>query len=238
MTNVAILLAAGSGRRAGAHRPKQFVDVAGRSILAHSLLAFLSHPGIHEAIVVVAPDMVACTEEALAPYRTGKPVRVIAGGCERADSSLAAIKASGPGDANLLIHDAARPLVSHRIITDCIKALTDNEAVITAVDSTDTMFLAEGDRYVAPLDRRNLRAAQTPQCFRRSLIERAFRLAAADPEFRVTDDASVVAAMLPQVAIHIVKGDPLNFKVTYPDDLERAGRLLAQRNAPGAEISQ
>ena len=227
MKNIAIILAGGSGSRFGADMPKQFLQVAGKMIIEHTIDAFERHPMIDEIAIVSRADYMEEMREMVKKDGYVKVTHVLQGGKERYHSSLAAIEAFTNDDDNLLIHDGVRPLVSERIITDCVKALAEYEAVDVAVPTTDTIIELNEDGSIARIpQRRLLRNAQTPQCFRRRVIAEAFRLALQDPDFFPTDDCSIVLKYMPEVAIKVVDGEPSNIKVTYKSDLEMVERRL------------
>ena len=120
---------------------------------------------------------------------------------------------------NILLHDAARPFVSQRIISDVCKALTQHEAVTVAIPATDTMYTIDGD-FVRDIPTRSaLMCAQTPQAFRLDVIARAYALAQQDPTGQSTDDCGVVHRYLPDTPIYIVPGDSANRKITYREDI-------------------
>ncbi len=225
MKNIAIILAGGSGSRFGADMPKQFLKVAGKMIIEHTIDAFERHPLIDEIAIVSRADYMDEMKEMVKKDGYKKVSHVLQGGKERYHSSLAAIEAFTNDADNLLIHDGVRPLVSERIITDCVNALANYEAVDVAVPTTDTIIELNEDGSIARIpQRRLLRNAQTPQCFRRRVIAEAFRLALQDPDFFPTDDCSIVLKYMPEVAIKVVNGEPTNIKVTYKSDLETVER--------------
>lgn len=229
MKNVAIILAGGSGSRFGADRPKQFLMVAGKTIMEHSIEAFHRHEGIDEIAIVSKADFVQDVEKLVKKNGYTKVKHVLCGGKERYHSSLAALNTYKNSDVCLLIHDCVRPLVSQRIITDCIEALKDFKAVDVAVPATDTIIELDEEGNISRIpQRRLLRNAQTPQCFHRDTLRKAFDMALSDPDFIPTDDATVVFTYLPEVPIKVIMGDPTNIKVTYKEDLEVAERLLKQ----------
>ncbi len=242
--NVAVLLAGGSGRRMGGPEPKQFIRVSGRSILEHSIRAFHSHAQIDEIVIVAHADYIDRIKEIAAPYPKVK--HIVPGGKERYDSSLAAIgiykadnssafceaKALTPHSSlNLLIHDAVRPLVSQRIITDCIAALTTYKAVDVAIPCTDTIVEVNAEGHICHITPRvMLRNVQTPQCFRLETIAEAYEKGLRDPNFITTDDCGVVHRYLPEEPIYVVEGDTTNIKVTYPEDLILAEKILSTKS--------
>lgn len=219
--NNAIILAAGSGSRMLCEQPKQFVEVAGKMLIEYSIEQFQTHPLIDEIAVVVAPNHVEKMSLLLRNGSYSKFKKVIIGGSERYHSSLAAIKAYDAfQDSNLLIHDAARPLVSHRIITKVIEGLAFYNGAVVAVPVTDTILQSDEHHCIAEIpSRKSLYDAQTPQGFKWRTIHRAFELGMQDPDFSSTDDSGVVHRYLPEEQILIVEGESRNRKITYHDDL-------------------
>jgi 2-C-methyl-D-erythritol 4-phosphate cytidylyltransferase len=210
---VALLVAAGSGERLGAGRPKAFVDTAGRPMLAWSLDA-LHAAGISQ-IVVALPAGHDAPEGCIG----------VAGGTTRSESVRAALAAAGEGD--VVVHDAARPLVTAEHFTAALAALADADCAIAAAPITDTVKEAGEDRLVtATLDRTRLWAIQTPQAFRRAALERALDVPD-DVLAAATDDAWLVERT--GGTVRVVESTPANFKVTTPHDLQLAAYLLADR---------
>jgi 2-C-methyl-D-erythritol 4-phosphate cytidylyltransferase len=209
---VALLVAAGSGERLGAGRPKAFVVLAGRPMLEWSLDA-LRAAGI-EDIVVAAP-----------PGETVDGVRLVPGGSTRSASVRAALAAAPPGD--VVVHDAARPLVTPEHFSAAVAALDGADCATAAAPVTDTVKEAGPDRLVtATLDRSRLWAVQTPQAFRRAALERALAVPE-DVLARATDDAWLVERI--GGTVRVVESTPANLKVTTPFDLRIAEQLLADR---------
>jgi 2-C-methyl-D-erythritol 4-phosphate cytidylyltransferase len=225
--NVAIILAGGSGTRLGGERPKQFLTVAGKMVIEHTIEAFHRNSRIDEIAIVTRVDYVDDMREMIAQNAYEKVKHVLCGGKERYHSSLAALAAYHDDDDRLLFHDCVRPLVSQRIIDDCLDALDSYDAVDVAVPSTDTIIEVDEQGNICRIPQRSrLRNVQTPQGFRRSVIRRAFDLALQDSEFMPTDDCSVVFRYLPDTRIRVVEGDTSNIKITYKEDLEFAERML------------
>ena len=210
---VALLVAAGSGERLGAGRPKAFVVLAGRPMLEWSLDA-LRAAGM-EDIVVALPPGVAAPGGCLG----------VAGGETRSESVRAALAVAPPGD--VVVHDAARPLVTPDHFRAALAALADADCAVAAARVTDTVKEAGQDRLVvATLDRSRLWAIQTPQAFRREALERA--LEAGDEVLaQATDDAWLVERT--GGTVRVVESTPANLKVTTPHDLAIAEHLLADR---------
>jgi 2-C-methyl-D-erythritol 4-phosphate cytidylyltransferase len=233
--NIAVLLAAGSGKRMGAPEPKQFIALAGRTLLEHSIRAFHAVDAIDEILIIAHADYMDRVREIAAPYC--KVRHILPGGRERYDSTLAALQcvrqthADRLSEVRLLIHDAVRPLVSARIIEDCLAALQQYRAVDVAVPATDTMVEVDAYGRICRIPLRSmLRNVQTPQCFHFEVIEQAYRLGMQDPDFVTTDDCGVVFRYLPAEPIYVVPGEPTNIKLTYPADLLMAEELLNARS--------
>lgn len=227
---VAVILAAGLGIRFDINNPKQLVRVGGKPIVAWSIEAFESNPGVSDILVVVNDRVRPPIEAIVSAHNYPKVRMIIQGGTERVDSTEAALQtlaeAGIPADAKILIHDAVRPFVSQKSIQGCIEALDQFKAVTVAVPSTDTVLFARdlGERKVVRdvPDRSNMFRAQTPQAFRFSTLREAYARAATDPEFHPTDDTRVVVDYLPDEPVAIVAGSETNLKVTLPSDVPMA----------------
>lgn len=220
--NVAVVLAGGSGRRIGGDLPKQFIEVNGRAIIEYSIDAFEKCADIDEIAVVVNKDFVDEMNKIVVRNSWTKLKKILDGGVERSDSSLSAIKAYEGVNCNLIFHDAVRPLVSQRIISDVVAALKNNNAVAVSVPSTDTIVeVDESGHFINRIPKRsNLRCQQTPQAFSYETIAKAYKQAIEDSSFVATDDCGVVAKYLPEEKIFIVNGDDSNIKITYRKDLK------------------
>ena len=214
---VALLVAAGSGERLGADRPKAFVVLAGRPMLEWSVEALVA-AGIESIVVAMPPG-----GEVSAPAGCVG----VEGGLTRSASVRAALRSAPAGETEVVVHDAARPLVTPEHFRAALAALEDADAAIAAAPMTDTVKEAgEDHRVVATLDRRRLWAIQTPQAFRREALERAL---AVDDELlaQATDDAWLVERA--GGTVRVVESTPENFKVTTPHDLRVAELLLGER---------
>lgn len=226
--NVAIILAGGLGARSGLAVPKQFFKLAGKTVLEHTVDAFQKSQDIDEIAIVAAPQYHG--EISNICGGAAKLKKILAGGKERYLSTLSAIKAYEKEEGiNLIIHDAVRPLVSGRIIQDCVEALKHCPAVSTAIPSADTILEADGGAVVnIPLRSRFWRA-QTPQCFHLEILKKAYEKALADPKFETTDDCKIVLTYCPEVNILIVQGEESNIKLTYSEDIHIIERLFQLR---------
>lgn len=218
---LSIILAGGSGSRIGGETPKQFIEVSGKPIIAYTIEAFERHSLVDEIIVVCKSEYIDLIHDMIDANGYKKVVDVIPGGKERYESSMAALSHCTSPDDKLLIHDCARPMVSERIISDCIGAMDNYDAVTVAIPASDTIYVSDNKEHITDIPARaSLRQAQTPQCFKASTIKEAYNLALSDEHFNPTDDCSVVFKYLPSCPIHIVEGDPVNIKITYKEDIE------------------
>ncbi len=225
--NIAVILAGGSGLRLGADLPKQFLKVAGKKILEHTVDSFERNDNIDEIALVCNREFIHEVERIVTKNEYSKVKRILPGGQERYHSSLSAINAYTDDNCNLIFHDAVRPLVSNRIIDNCIEALKEYDAIDVAIKATDTIIEVDEDNCIRRIpDRSALRCGQTPQCFKRGIIKKAYDLALTDPDFKTTDDCGVVLKYLPEVRIHVVEGEVSNMKLTYHEDLYLLDRLL------------
>ena len=231
--NIAIVLAGGTGSRMGGSCPKQFRTLAGRTVLEHSLAAFEQNGLVDEVAVVVHRQYHAEIRQLIATRGWKKVKRLLESGTERWGSTLSALKAFEGEDANLIFHDAARPLVSQRIITEVCEALRSYRAVGVGIASVDTLMEVENGLMTHVPDRSVMQRMQTPQAFSLPVIAEAYRLALADPGFKATDDCSVVLKYLPDTPIYIIRGEERNLKLTYADDLLTLERLAAKPEADG-----
>lgn len=230
--NIAVILAAGSGERSGFDLPKQMMKLAGKPIVEHTITAFQKSNCIDEIIVVTSANCVDKIEDIVSNRAFNKVKKIIRGGKERFESSLAAINAteadSKLGEVRLIFHDAVRPLVSDRIIQDVVQALDHYNAVDVVVPTTDTIISA--DPITNTIDsvplRQKLRNGQTPQGFKWETIKAAYDLAGKDPHFITTDDCGVVLKYLPEEKIFLVTGENNNIKLTYKEDLHIIDKFL------------
>jgi 2-C-methyl-D-erythritol 4-phosphate cytidylyltransferase len=218
---VALIVAAGSGERLGAGGPKALVPVGGRPMLDWSLEALSAV----EAVTAVVVALPSGSPVALPPGVIG-----VAGGGVRSASVLAALEAAPEGDP-ILVHDAARPLATPDLFRRALDALagTGADAVVAALPVTDTIKHVPpgGTAVSATLERAELWAVQTPQVFARAALERVLRGASAEQLASATDDAWLIEAA--GGSVHVVAGEPDNFKITHPADLRAAELLLSQR---------
>jgi 2-C-methyl-D-erythritol 4-phosphate cytidylyltransferase/2-C-methyl-D-erythritol 2,4-cyclodiphosphate synthase len=225
----AIIAAGGRGARFGGDLPKQLLTLGGQPILQRTVAAFLDCARISEVIVALPPDLAADPPAYLRTAR--KPLRVVEGGARRQDSVANAFAQVAAPTEVVLVHDAARPLVSNAVIGRAIDAARDSGAAIAAVKAHDTVKQGNAAGMVVDtLKRDEIYLAQTPQAFRVEVLRHALHhaaTAAAD----VTDEAMMVERA--GHPVRLVEGDARNLKITTPDDLAIAERLIAPA-APGA----
>jgi 2-C-methyl-D-erythritol 4-phosphate cytidylyltransferase len=222
-----VVPAAGAGRRLGGAR-KPLLELRGEPVLRRALAPFLARPEIVAVAVALGAGDAERPPEWLRTLDAR--VRLVAGGAERGDSVRAALAAL-PADLDvILVHDAARPLVSGAVIDRVLAAAAAGRSVIAAVPLSDTVQEVDGSGcIVATPDRARLRAAQTPQGFPAEVLRAAYRQAAREG-VQATDDAALVARC--GVPVYVVEGAPENLKLTTPHDLRVAEALLDDPDAP------
>lgn len=236
--NIAVILAAGTGIRLEKSLPKQFFKVAGKMVIEHAVDAFEKNELIDEIAIVISNHYLFMTEDMIIKNEWKKVKRVLIGGEERYHSSLAAVNAYEDfKNANLIFHDAARPLVSQRIINEVVKAMTHYKAVDVAIPSADTIIEVEDDIIKAIPERIKMRRGQTPQGFRQEVIAKAYKLALLDENFKATDDCGVVKKYLPEEEIFVVNGEEVNMKLTYPEDTYLLDKLFQLRSVEIQDIA-
>ena len=222
--NIAVIVAAGKGARSGQSVPKQFVPLLGRPILAWSAYCFATHHKIHKVVIVVSDGQEETASEIVSEI---DGVQIVQGGAERSDSVRAALAAiDGETDDVVLIHDAARPGLTHAVIDDLLSALQDSQAAAPAVPVADALKI-KGETGLESVDRKDLFRVQTPQAFHFGAIIKAHEASSGQ---NLVDD--IEAAQKAGLAIELTAGDPRLMKVTYPEDFEMAERLLGRKGAP------
>jgi 2-C-methyl-D-erythritol 4-phosphate cytidylyltransferase len=218
---VALLVAAGSGDRLGADRPKAFVVLAGHPMLEWSLAALRAAPSVRRVVVAVPPR---------SPHTRAEEdwLAVVEGGPSRSASVRNALAAAGEDHDEVVVHDAARPLLRPELVEATLAELEEADAAIAAAPLSDTVKEAGADRWVqSTLDRSRLWAIQTPQAFRRAALERALDVPD-DVLAQATDDAWLVERAGGRV--RVVESGAENLKVTTPWDLQVAELLLRERS--------
>ncbi len=194
--------------------------------MARTLLKFEAHPLVDEICVVTREDeRDLCRREIVEPYGISKVRAVVAGGAERQDSVSRALTAVSRDVDCVLVQDGARPFVTERVITEVIEALSQYSGAIAAVPSKDTVKRGENGFVVETPDRSTLFSVQTPQGFRRPILEEAYRRASAE-EFYGTDDSVLVERI--GETVYLVKGDYHNIKITTAEDLIMGEAILEE----------
>lgn len=219
----ALIVAAGSGSRVGGECPKQYLPLHGLPLLRHSVLAFLNHPHVDGVQVVYHPDHRDYYDLSVGDLGLPEPVK---GGKTRQESvrlGLEALKSLKPH--KVLIHDAARPLVSEEVISRVIGAIAPHVAAIPALPVEDTLKKCADGKILQTINRKDLMRAQTPQGFIYKEILDAHRQV---EEMEFTDDASIREYLGNEVVI--VPGSQLNFKITEKEDFERAEKIMTTRD--------
>ena len=228
MSNVAIILSGGVGQRYGWEKPKQFVKIAGKTILEHTLEIFNSNKNIDEIYIVSHPHYIDFTKQLVEKNHFNKVKKILGGGETRQESSRIGVYAIEKAD-KVLIHDAVRPFITHRIIDGVIKALDKYGAVDVAIPATDTIIEVENHIIVRIPPRKRFWRGQTPQGFRYEIIKKAHKLAEKEGFKDVTDDCGLVEHYSLS-KIFVVVGDELNIKITFPHDIYLADRIFQIKN--------
>jgi 2-C-methyl-D-erythritol 4-phosphate cytidylyltransferase len=217
----AIIPAAGSGRRMGTDLPKAFIELGGSPLIVHTLTPFLSIPEIEEIMIPIPPGMEERFSAVKQTYELPQKVKSVQGGQERQDSVMNAVQTLDLEKIGLvLVHDAARPLVSRKTIEDVIAKTREFGAAVAAVPVTDTLKqIPHGQDTLKTVDRREYYRAQTPQGFQSGILMDALA-AARTGNFYGTDTASLVEKA--GFAIKLAEGDEMNIKITTEVDLKLA----------------
>jgi len=227
---VAIILAGGAGIRFGFETPKQFVKLAGKRIIEHTIDVFESHPLINEIYIVIHKDFYDLMEEIVQRNAYKKVKKILKGGETRQKSSEIGVLACNDAD-KVLTHDAVRPFVSKRIITEVIYKLDEYPAVDVAVPVTDTIIKISDKKIIEDIPQRKyLWRGQTPQGFLLPVIKKAHLLAKKEGIKDSTDDCSLVLRYN-LGKIYVVDGSEYNIKITYPLDIHIADKIFQIRKS-------
>lgn len=213
------------------------MDLGGRPVIAHSLLAFDQCPQI-DGIILALPseDIPMVTADILPPLDLKKTIRLVSGGAERQDSVFNGLRSLQPDCQIVAIHDGVRPFITPDRISACIDAARRSGAAILGIPAFDTLKRVAGDGAITEtIDRQHIWLAQTPQAFRTDLIIEAHRRARADNVIG-TDDAALVERL--GVKVNIIAGSRKNIKITTPEDLELCRAMLGSRGALDDPLDQ
>jgi len=237
MTVAAVIVAAGSGLRAGGEKPKQYQEIGGKPVIWWTLKAFLDHPGVSRVQAVIGEGHEALYAEAVAGLELPPPVP---GGGTRQDSCRLGIEALAThAPAKVLIHDAARPFVPQDLISHVIAWLDRYPAVIPGMPISETIKFAPGGIVSHTVDRAGMWTAQTPQGFAYDAIRQAHRDAHQQQAANLTDDASV--AERAGITIAMIPGRIENRKLTTAEDIDLADHAMIARqfaNLPDIRVGQ
>jgi 2-C-methyl-D-erythritol 4-phosphate cytidylyltransferase len=227
MRVLAIIPSAGSGARFGSDVPKQYLDLGGRPVLSHAVECLVEHPDVAQVMLAVATDRVEPMRDS-GDWQHPKIV-IVAGGATRQQSVTRALSSAGADFDLVAVHDAVRPFIRPALLDDLFAAAQQYGASLPVLPVTDTIHVVEGGAIAETLDRGRLAAAQTPQCFRLDMLTDVLSRAASEGRDG-TDEAGM--AVHYGYAVRAIAGDPLNFKITHAQDLERARRVLDEWRKP------
>ena len=223
--NTVIIVAAGSGTRFGAKKPKQFIEILGQPLIIYTLQKFESCPAIDEIILVLPAAEIESFRQIAKKYNLKKLAKTVSGGKTRAASVWNGLDAIDEKSAEIIaVHDGARPLVSGEEITKTIEKAKETGAACLVGFVADTIKEVSDGKIVRTIDRAKLRRALTPQCFQYAILKRAF----AQNEFgeMVTDECFLVEKL--GVEVSIVEGNAQNIKITTPEDAAIVENFLKQ----------
>ena len=228
--NIAIILAAGNSTRMKGKTPKQLLNIDGKPVSVYSIETFQAHADIDSIIIVTKTDLFETFSKIAKKYHLDKITAIIAGGITRQASVFNALAFLDPNIKHsdiVLIHDAARPFITKRIIDENIRIAKKSSAVETAIHCADTISVSKNGQFVTNvLERRELYQAQTPQSFVFGLILQAHQKALFENWTNITDDAQLVLRFGHEVAI--AEGNRNNFKITTHEDFELAKDFIAR----------
>ncbi len=213
---VCLVAAAGKGKRFGRETPKTFHEIEGVTLLVRALKSLAAWGGISRFVVMVPEGWEEQAEKDLADNFSGIEATVTAGGETRQESVAIGLEAAGDADI-ILVHDAARPLVSPALVERVVAGVRETGAAVPALHMTDTLGRLRGEELDAIVPRDKVVGIQTPQGFRTEILRKAFE-AAGEANFKMTDESSLVlAAGMP---VRVVEGEKWNVKVTVKDDIQ------------------
>ena len=220
--NIAIIVAAGMGTRFGGARPKQFLEIAEKPLLIHTLEKFENCAAIDEIIVVLAAGEIADFQAFGEKFNLTKLKKIVAGGRTRAESVFHGLQAIDEPADIVAVHDGARPFVSCEEITATVEKAKETGAACLTTLVTDTIKEISDGKIVQTIDRAKLRRALTPQAFRCEILQKAF--ANADLNEAATDECYLVEKLGYEIAV--VEGSAKNIKITTREDWELAEIFL------------
>ena len=217
----AIILAAGSGSRFG--EEKQFKKLKGLELYKYSFNKFLNCSDINEIVLAVPRNRLANVKMEIGSVKASKKISVVSGGFSRQESVKNSVLATGQHSDLVCIHDSARPFISEILIKQSINACCSNDGAIVAIPNYDTIKTCVKGYVEKTIDRNDVWMAQTPQVFWKSKLLKAIDFSEKN-NAKMTDESSMMESL--DFQISIVKGNANNFKITSPDDWERASNLV------------
>ena len=227
MKCVALIPAAGQGKRMGGAHSKPYLLLEGKPILAHTLLELERCPLVHEvALIVERGDLERARASVVEEYRLQKVGAILAGGVQRQDSVWEGLKTIQDDCDLVMVHDGVRPFISQEMLARSIQGAVDCGASIAGMPAKDTVKLVSAQNMVLTTpDRKSVFLVQTPQTFKRDILLRAYRQAMEDG-FYATDEASLVERL--GMPVKVVEGSYENIKITTPEDLV-VGEMILKR---------
>ncbi|HEM55960.1 MAG: 2-C-methyl-D-erythritol 4-phosphate cytidylyltransferase [Thermodesulfobacterium geofontis] len=220
---IAIVPSAGKGERIKAEKPKQFLEIKGIPLLIYTLLKFEKHPQIDGIILSVSSEYISYTEKLISSYNLKKVLKITEGGKTRQDSVFKGIKVAPPKAEIFLVHDAVRPFVSSDLISKIIDNTKILGACVPAIPIRDTINRVFQGEIIENINRTNLFCIQTPQGIRAKILKNL--LEKAQKENLIFSDESTLLLHY-GYKVKIIEGFFLNFKITYPEDLFLAEKLI------------
>jgi 2-C-methyl-D-erythritol 4-phosphate cytidylyltransferase len=221
--NTAIIVAAGEGKRFGGDVPKQFLEIAGKPLIIHTIQRFESCPEIDEIILLLPPTRAKDFSQLSKKHHLKKISKILSGGETRSASVLNGLNAVNSETAEIIaVHDGARPLVTVEEISSTIIKARETGAACLVAPVTDTIKEISGNKILRTIDRARLRRALTPQCFRYEILRRAFE--EIDFSENATDECFLVEKLGAEISL--IEGSVKNIKITHPEDFAIAEILL------------
>lgn len=227
--NISIILSGGIGSRMGLNQPKQYVEVNGHPIISYCISIFLNNKQTDALVIAVAEEWKDFIKNLVENLKPQKPVYYAQAGETRQYSiynSLKVVKENGYKDNDIvLIHDAARPLVSNELIERCYEGCNEADGVMPVIPVKDTIYLSKDGKTIdSLLDRRQLWAGQAPETFKLGKYLKAHN--DMDREDLLRINGSTELAYKAGLRCHMVAGDPMNFKITTPEDLSNFESII------------
>jgi len=219
----AIIVAAGSGTRFGAEKPKQFLEILGKPLIVHTLERFESCPTVDEIVLVLPAVEIENFQKTVEKYNLKKLSKTVAGGKSRAESVFNGLNSIDSKRTKIVaVHDGARPLISTEEITNTIEKAKETGAACLTANVTDTIKEVRDGKIIGTINRKQLRRALTPQAFRYEILKHAFEMA--DLSEAVTDECFLVEKL--GYEISVVEGSAQNIKITTQKDFALAEIFL------------